>query len=585
MNEETKRDSGEIQSSKTEGAAIQLVLSKSHYNIGDSVVGIVRLLLPTTIEDNDNKNKQSFFFSEAKVYMAGKCKVDSRWHNFNQVSELYGSGGSGASFVHPLLQDVESSSENQQNSMVCFFATNVADLVSIPANKSKKIQQGENDSEKKAAVTTSGEFLFRIDLPSDIPPSAHALCCRYFYTVCVIAKVISVDPKNNGKKEENVIRTQIPVTIYSSALVSHNIHNNTRVFHLLQQRTYQKCRVKIGEIKILSLSSESSNNNGRGKNMHNFLSNIATPFTKLVRSAPQIEVSRTAPFTKICSSQSTSATSDVKLIRVANHEGMPCCILTIIGSTVMMPGSSVQLLFHFDPEFLLEDNNHEDNKGILSCLQIGVCLHGEEMVVNGDGKKETKTRAFLYDTSYSSLIDTLILSSSSSSSGSSTTRHTTTDQLTMTLTLPVDNISKTCTIKTDLVEVNVYLKIELTVVKSLNGDENPQVLTLELPCDVVHNLMEVEEDFLSSETSMNGLVGVKEGYDKNATSSSSPSSFGQYPMDVFNLSKNLENRKRLEKVKQQKSNDVVRRFDGANNEGLSVKDILGDLTLLSFCHF
>ena len=68
---------------------IKLYLSKSTYTLDSSLVGTVTL--PSTHNNNNNKNNQTQY-SLIQVYVAGRCRVDSRWHTQytqDNISKLY----------------------------------------------------------------------------------------------------------------------------------------------------------------------------------------------------------------------------------------------------------------------------------------------------------------------------------------------------------------------------------------------------------------------------------------------------------------------------------------------------------------
>ena len=249
----------------------------------------------------------------------------------------------------------------------------------------------------------------------------------------------------------------------------------------------------------------------------------------------QIAVSRTSGLCSIAS------TADLRSIRVTNQEGIPCCILTIVGAKIMTPGGNLLLQFHFEPEVVLgtneEINMNDDDNYLLSCLQIGACIYGEELAIsNSDETKKNKTRGYIFDTAYSMI-----------EPGCN-------DTVAMTLSLPLDC---PCSLKTDLVEMNIYCKIELTVnyIKYGKRRNKNETLRLELPCDVVHNFIDVEEEM--------------EGEDLGTTS----------PTDVFMVANKEKRKKKSQGVHY---NGKIN-MSGVMNDDYDVftKDIFGDLTMLS----
>lgn len=191
----TSNEDGEVK----QPAKIEMILSRSCYNIGDTVVGTIRLIPGNNTEgeeeasnsnnqpssDSDTNGLSMASFTDAIIYITGKCRLDSRWHNYKQVTDTYGS--------HPILNNLpipepEHVDDVSQKQTVCFFATNFVSLLELPGVKT--ISSEENATQSLSKTSYCG-FTFRVDLPHDIPPSAHALCCRYFYTAVASARLIT----------------------------------------------------------------------------------------------------------------------------------------------------------------------------------------------------------------------------------------------------------------------------------------------------------------------------------------------------------------------------------------------------------
>lgn len=276
-----------------------------------------------------------------------------------------------------------------------------------------------------------------------------------------------------------------------------------------------------------------------------YLPPTPTPLQKLNHSSSRIAVSRLSGLGSIASS------ADIRSIRITNQEGLPCCIMTIIGAKIMTPGGSILLQFHFEPDIVFGRNIHDENidedskeetmydADLLSCLQIGICLYGEEWTVhNKEQGQKNKARSFIFDTAHSYI------------------EHESVDTVAMTLTLPMDC---PCTFKTDLVETNIYCRMELTVEErqTKNGSKSKkkgryEMLRLELPCDVVHNVVndEIHED--EDETDFSSL-------------------------DVFKIAE--KEKKVLATKKKKQSTSIIA---GNEEDIVLTRDILGDLTMLAF---
>jgi hypothetical protein len=87
---------------------VEVLLSRPSYRLGGSVVGTIRLTATAAAKKDVHPRT---WFQSARVYVAGRCRVDGRWHNPVIYKQIYGQ--------HPHLRDhmdlEESSSET-----VCF---------------------------------------------------------------------------------------------------------------------------------------------------------------------------------------------------------------------------------------------------------------------------------------------------------------------------------------------------------------------------------------------------------------------------------------------------------------------------------
>lgn len=196
---------------------VQVVLSRPAYRLGGTVVGTIRIVGP-----KDSIDPRASFQS-AQVYVAGRCKVDDRWHNPEIYKKLYG--------THPHLKecvDAERKACTAEDT-VCFWATNVVELLEL---EERTVGRWE-DVNPKMLVENSGllhdceaaiyednateeevnedlplesqhlAFTFRVDLPLDIPHSAAAMCVRYFYSV-----VVSVRTSSNEVRLTRMVEKQ-----------------------------------------------------------------------------------------------------------------------------------------------------------------------------------------------------------------------------------------------------------------------------------------------------------------------------------------------------------------------------------------
>jgi hypothetical protein len=180
-----------------EGPVVEAILSRPAYRLGETLVGTIRLLPPSS-----STAEPRSFFKSAQVYAAGRCKIDSRWHNPEEYKRLYGR--------HPHLKgyrDIER--QVAQESSVCVWATNVVPLMELEERMAGKwsnvkpkalytIPDSIDELFREEAYKTEEScvekdhlekrhlaFTFRTVLPLDMPPSALLTCCRYSYSVVI----------------------------------------------------------------------------------------------------------------------------------------------------------------------------------------------------------------------------------------------------------------------------------------------------------------------------------------------------------------------------------------------------------------
>lgn len=195
-------------------ATVEVVLSRPAFRLGGSVVGTIRLVGKKDVDPRA-------WFQSASVYVAGRCKVDDRWHKPEIYKKLYG--------THPHLKDsmdVERKVCSTEDT-VCFWATNVADLLEL---EERTVGQWE-DVNPKMLVENSGllheceagtyednptedsaknelplesrllAFTFRVDLGLDIPHSAVATCVRYSYSAVVAVRTMTNEVRKSTEDD------------------------------------------------------------------------------------------------------------------------------------------------------------------------------------------------------------------------------------------------------------------------------------------------------------------------------------------------------------------------------------------------
>lgn len=196
----------------------------------------------------------------------------------------------------------------------------------------------------------------------------------------------------------------------------------------------------------------------------------------------------------LCSTAGGS--SDVKSLRIVNQDGIPCCVLTLVGTTTMRPGGAAMIRCDFAEDVVLRrksstaegddvNSGNTSSVSLLPCYRVSAFLHGEEYALNEDGTSR-RTRSYAFDSSHVRVEPGC------------------TDSVSLGICLPLG-----CPISmhTDLVKVVTTCKIVLTVTKyvstassetggnSSEGASNQyDFLTLEMPCNVVHGFDEDEEE-------------------------------------------------------------------------------------------
>lgn len=531
--------------------------------------------MPNAFVGDDKEYRRGGTYESVQVYLAGRCRIDPRWHDARAYSKLYG--------THPLLAHLDGSVERsaveayfgvtysssggggrrtegterggggemggdggveksgragvnvlvgEHAETVCFWCTNVVDLlcledraavggasgssvvrvngtvrplalgmgkeleVAAAAGRGDRLKSMLTGTSHSVAVATVAEggafanggtdldgtspveeckvetdsidgerqrvrrrqhseeedeqnamppfaFTFRADIPDDVPPTANTACCRYFYSAVVCAKM----------KSGKVFVIQAPFTVLSG--VGRSGTQNRAAEPAADTKAARTAgRVKVGTLVAVA---------------HPFSLPCHITSTELDRPS-QLSVDRNA--SGLCS---TGTLSDVRSMRVADENGSPCCVLTIVGSTVVRPGSQILLQFDFDEESLLVGGAASESDGgggggssILPCHRVCASIEGEEVAIYDNGSRK-RTRSYVFDAK-SECVDPGFV-----------------DSLPLTLSLPLDC---PCTLRTDLVEVAMRCKVELMVDRP--GGKGYNALRLEIPCNV-HGVVEDDD--------------------------------------------------------------------------------------------
>jgi len=500
-----------------DGIKIELILSRSAYRRGDTLVGTIRLILDEEDEDvitvpmsildieNDERKKKNQkrirnAFHYASVHVHGKCHIDPRWHpDFEHIKELHDNdtGGRG----NPLLDDlpIETLSEifdshtkngaGARNPIfcVCSFGTNCVNLLNLKERIEPRMRDPGVKLTRFSTKANCSSFL-----RNDVNGSDHDVCDgnsgpdKLNSNTAQYSEEIDYVYNRPFNHLAFTFRVKLPYNLphtiqarccrYSyAAVVSVRIRSG-RVITVQVPFTLLSCvRMSMHSNSVHSSSDirgYESGGTSQSSERVKFGQCIATAHSDgfpcyvsppTLDRLSQIGVSSTG----LCSSMSAK---DFRSFRVTNSHGLPICIISLVGLQVMMPGGRALLEFNFERNRVLQNEGHGDS--LLRCYQICACLGGEEVAHHHNILSDSSTQTYIFDAKH-----TLVENS--------------TDSLSMNLMLPID---APCTLSTYLVDIRTTCKIELTVEKyvSTNAGKTKsneceyEVLRLELPCDVVH---------------------------------------------------------------------------------------------------
>jgi hypothetical protein len=168
---------------------------------------------------------------------------------------------------------------------------------------------------------------------------------------------------------------------------------------------------------------------------------------------------------------------DVQTIRVRSDQGQPVCLLTVMGLQTLTPGNMLHLEWEFDKQ------------PVVPCYFVAACLKGEERAVIETTSTTKCTQSFLVDTCHEwvepNVTDTVAKS------------------------MLFDH--SLCNVSTDIVQIRWWLQIDMTV-DAKNGHDY-QILTLQLPLHIRHEVMDEDEVLLEQEervTPLTELLGLPE---------------------------------------------------------------------------
>lgn len=301
---------------------------------------------------------------------------------------------------------------------------------------------------------------FRTELPTDLPPTLSAECVKYFYSAVLVVTTATGE----------ILVATCPFAVLTA--------NSPYLVLQKSDRDATAARVHVGELNAVAHS----------KSLPTLISS-----TDVSTKLSQLNVIANPPVRSILSRRTAEQRTSTHKIQGSN--GGLCGWMTLVGfGGPISPGTRLSVVVDF-PNSCSDDYA---STRIIGCHRVCCGLVGEEYAVCETGGAATgnhpsttvkrKTRSYVFDSAYEIV------------------EFGHTNRISMGLLLPSH-----CpvTVKTDLVEVTVTLKVEFTVDRlsfttDTIGENNPSssgkdlselgVISLDLPCEIVHSGIGLNED-------------------------------------------------------------------------------------------
>lgn len=442
---------------------VEVLLSRPAYRLGGTVVGTVRVV----VVDPHNSTPKSLLHS-LDLFLVGSCRLDPRWHNVSSYKSLY--EGKGPRLVRVMPKEANT---------IRFWATEPINLlllrerehgrwedvkpkpIHLPGMTRPSRVAATDTEDKKALEESQLAFSFRTDLPLVLPHTMSGTSCRYHYAVVVRWQ------KADKSKPQWI---QMPFTVLTADPELHSVedagqgqgpHSDTGSLridacHAMAHSSGLPCGLTANELHQLE--------GGISVNRHG-----ASLFRHIRRLDP----------------------SHLQSMRVADPNGVPVCVLTMVGVTPVHPGSQIILKFDFA-------NSDE----WVPTYQVSACLQGDESVIRRDGSRQ-RARSYIFDTAHERIDPQCV------------------ERTCLHLTLPLETPSS---IETEFVQVSTKCIVDIAV-GNMKGD-GFQNLRLELPCQVTHSVAGYErsEDDEQHRPSIAELLRL-ENADYRSDDPADPSSF------------------------------------------------------------
>ncbi|GKY93086.1 hypothetical protein MPSEU_000276900 [Mayamaea pseudoterrestris] len=439
---------------------VEVVFSRPAFRQGGTLVGSVRV----TRDDTNNASiiPPRNLIKSLDFCVMGRCRLDPRWHNVKEYQD--------AQLV--AKKSLIWGMDHDKNS-VCFWATQPIDLMEYQERtvgrwddvKPKPILLEEGDetnvsvAEEISLEDHQLAFTFQANLPVSLPHSMQGTSCRYYYAVVI---------KLLLRSQKNARWIQTPFLVLTKHPDFDHIADDDSAS--LRKFRLAPCQAVVHSSGLPCFVTAAELHHPGGTltvNQHG-----ASQFSNVRRDDPK----------------------HLQTMRVADPSGEPVCILTLLGASVMHPGSRVKLTFDFPL-----------TKDWVPCHQVCACLQGEEIAIRRDGSCK-RSRSYLFSTAHEYFDPKCI------------------ERVTLELLLPLD---APCSIKTDVVAISIRCLVDISVEQP--GKEGDfQNLRLEIPCEVTHSVAAYErtddDARLRDNLSIDELLGDGNGeqLDKDPTN---PASF------------------------------------------------------------
>lgn len=503
-----------LQSSRGGEPSVEIILSRSSYRAGETVVGTIRLL--SSAPASNFRLSPADVFSDAYLYVAGWCRLDPRWHRASNSDHI-------KAFQSPAVHDNLHNRRGTTGSVtidencVCFWTSNVVNLmelkertigawedVSPTRNRGSRYAaeeaapsdeegheikrdingQAKNESarQKPTAENTCGDkasvrlervqlsFTFRAELPINLPQSIQATSCRYFYAVMVGTRVRLPSARKQW------LRHGAPIQVLSLRPDRAPLQDAASV------TTTTRRDYPIGSCTAFAHSA--------GLPIHVTATELHQPTGQILVNCRGSSSLGTLVVSSSNYRRNPDAASlvaqNLQTLRITDSHGIPCCVLTIMGVSSITPGGRMVLKFDFPtprPELKLKQPFGGEDEPWTLCYHISASLEGQEIVRFIDGTQK-RSKAYQFDTAHE-MVDP-----------------ETTERISLSLLMP---LNAPTTVSTDVLEVSATCSIDITVgTHSANYNGNSPSsptysnLRLTLPCRIANSISEYEM-FLSGE--------------------------------------------------------------------------------------